>query len=79
MTIQQQAVRYGQRRLTRRIARALPWVGAVVALATLGSAIRRKGLVRGSVDSALNAIPVVGGMKGVAEMVRGRDFIADRT
>jgi hypothetical protein len=79
MSIQQQAVKFGQRRVTRRLVRALPWVGAVVALATLGSAIRRKGLVRGSVDSALNAIPYVGGVKGVAEMVRGRDFIGDRT
>jgi hypothetical protein len=78
MTIQQQALRFGQRRVTGRIVRALPWVGAVVALATLGSTIRRKGLVRGSVDSALNAIPYVGGAKGVAEMMRGRDFLADK-
>jgi hypothetical protein len=78
MTIQQQAVKFGQRRLARRLGRSLPWIGAVVALATLGSAIRRKGLLRGSVDSALNAIPLVGGVKNVAEMVRGRDFIADR-
>lgn len=59
--------------------RALPWVGAVVALATLGSAIRRKGLIRGGVDCALNAIPYVGGVKGMAEMVRGRDFIGDKS
>jgi hypothetical protein len=78
MSIQQQALRFGQRRVTGRIVRTLPWIGAVVALATLGSAIRRKGLVRGSVDSALNAIPYVGGAKGMAEMVRGRDFIADK-
>ena len=72
-------MRYGQRRVARRVARMIPWVGAVVALATLGSTIRRKGVVRGSVDSALNAIPYVGGMKGMAEMVRGRDFLGDRT
>ena len=65
--------------IARRVARAIPWVGAVVALATLGSSIRRKGLVRGSVHSALDALPIVGGVKGVAEMVRGRDFIRDRT
>ncbi len=79
MTIQQQAVKYGKRRLARRVGRALPWVGAIVALATLRSAIRRKGLVRGSVDSALDAVPFVGGLKGIAETVRGRDFLADRT
>jgi hypothetical protein len=78
MGIPQQAARYGQHRLIRRVGRALPWIGAVVALATIGSAIRRKGLVRGSVDTALNAIPYVGGVKGMAEMMRGRDFIADR-
>ena len=78
MGIQQQAARYARRRVTRRVARSLPWVGAVVALATLGSTIRRKGLMRGTVDTALNAIPWVGGLKGAAEMVRGRDFIADR-
>jgi hypothetical protein len=78
MTIQQSAMRYGQRRLTRRLGRSLPWVGAAFALLTLGSAIRRKGVVRGTVDSALNAVPFVGGLKNVAEAVRGRDFIADR-
>jgi hypothetical protein len=78
MSIQHQAVKYGQRRLARRVARAIPWVGAAIALAGLGSAIRRKGLVRGSVHTALDAIPYVGGLKGAAEMVRGRDFLRDR-
>ena len=30
------------------------------------------------VDTALNAMPIVGAMKNVVEAVRGRDFIADR-
>jgi hypothetical protein len=29
-------------------------------------------------DSALNAIPFVGGLKNAVEVVRGRDFIRDR-
>lgn len=78
MAITQQAMRFGQRRLTRRMARALPWVGTAVALATLGAAIRRKGWVRGSLDTTLNAMPVVGAVKGVVEVVRGRDFLNDR-
>jgi hypothetical protein len=79
MTIQQQAMKYGQRRLARRVARSIPWIGAVIALATLGSAIRRKGFLGGTTDSALNAIPFVGALKNAAEVVRGRDFIRDRT
>jgi len=73
-----QAVRYGQRRLQRRVGRALPWVGGVIALATVVSAMRRKGIVRGAVDTVLNAIPVVGGVKNAAEVYRGRDFIRDK-
>jgi hypothetical protein len=78
MAIQQQALKYGQRRLLRRASRSLPWIGVAIALVTLGSAIRRKGFIGGTVDSALNALPFVGGMKNAAEVVRGRDFIRDR-
>lgn len=78
MAIQQQALKYGQRRLVRRLGRSIPWVGAVIALATIGAAVRRKGVFGGTVDTALNAIPFVGAAKNVAEVVRGRDFIRDR-
>lgn len=54
----------------------MPWLGGLLALAAIGSAIRRKGLFRGSLDTALNFTPVVGTLKNVAEAVRGRDFIA---
>ena len=78
MTIRGQAAQYAQRRITRKLLRAIPFLGAIVALATLGAAIRRKGLVAGSVDTALDFIPGVSGVKNAAEIVRGRDFIADR-
>ncbi len=58
--------------------RAIPWIGTLVALAAVSSTVRRKGVAPGLLDTALNAIPVVGGMKAVAETVRGRDFIQDR-
>jgi hypothetical protein len=78
MTVQQQARRYAQTRGTRRLSRVLPWIGTAVALMALASRIRRKGFLRGSADTALNALPVVGAVKGLAEVVRGRDFIPDR-
>jgi hypothetical protein len=78
MTIQQQMLRYGQRRMNRRLGRTLPWIGTVIALATLASTIRRKGVMRGTADSVLNAMPFVGGLKLLTEMARGRDFLADR-
>jgi hypothetical protein len=78
MTIRQQVVQYGQRRIARRMLRAAPWLGSIVALATLGAAIRRKGALRGTADTVLDFIPFVGGMKNAVEIARGRDLLRDR-
>jgi hypothetical protein len=79
MNATQRIVRFGQRRLTRKMIRAIPYLGGLVAVATLGSAMRRKGAVRGAVHTALDMLPYVGGAKNAAEMVRGRDFFPDKT
>jgi hypothetical protein len=78
MAVKSHVKRYARRRLTRRLIRAVPWLGGVVALATIGQAIRQKGLLNGSVHSALDAIPYLGGAKNIAEAVRGRDFLPDK-
>jgi hypothetical protein len=65
--------------MTRKLVRAVPLLGAVIAIATLRKAIKRKGMFGGTLDTALDFIPFVGGAKNAAEVVRGRDFIADRT
>jgi hypothetical protein len=65
-------------RTSRKLAKALPWIGAAIAVLTVVETMKRKGVVRGGVDTALDALPFVGAMKNVAETVRGRDFIADR-
>ena len=69
---------YAGRKLTRRLTRSIPWIGTFIAIATIGSAIRRKGLVRGAIHSGLDAIPFLGGAKNLAEAARGRDFLPDR-
>lgn len=78
MSISRQAMQYGQRRVTRKLLRAIPILGAVIAAATLARAVRRKGMLGGTADTVLDFIPFVGGAKNAAEIVRGRDFIADR-
>jgi hypothetical protein len=78
MAILQHVVRYGQLRLSRRLVRSMPWVGGLIAVAAVGLAIRRKGFLGGTVDTALNAVPVLGAAKNAAEVIRGRDFIPDR-
>jgi hypothetical protein len=69
---------YASRRLARRLYRSIPWLGGLVAIATLGSAIRRKGWFGGTADTMLDFIPFVGAAKNIAEIHRGRDFIRDK-
>ena len=65
-------------RLSRRLRRSIPIIGTAIAVATVVSTIRRKGVISGTLDTGLNATPVVGAVKNVAEMIRGRDFFPDR-
>lgn len=70
--------RWGTARLASRITAGVPIVGVAIAALALGGAIRRKGLVRGSIDTGLNATPFLGAMKGMVEWWRGRDLLRDR-
>ena len=78
MGIGRQMAQFASRRVTRKLTRAMPWLGAVVALVTVGGAIRRKGWFGGTLDTALDFTPVVGTIKNMAEVGRGRDFIRDK-
>ena len=78
MTVARQFRQYARLKMTRRLLRAMPWLGAVAAIATLGAAIRRKGWIGGALDTALDSIPYVGGVKNVVEARRRRDVIRDK-
>ena len=78
MAISNRVVRWGSARLSRRLSRSLPWVGTAIALLTVASTVKRKGLVSGVFDTGLNAVPLVGAAKNVVEMARGKDFFPDR-
>ena len=78
MAIGVQLKQYATRRITRRLVRTMPWIGGLLALATIGGAMRRKGVLGGALDTALDFVPFVGGAKNLAEARRGRDFIPDK-
>lgn len=78
MTMTNRLARWGSARLSQRVARSLPWLGAVIAIATVASTMRRKGVISGTLDTGLNAVPFVGAAKNVVEVARGRDFFPDR-
>jgi hypothetical protein len=78
MSIGQKVTRWGGARLSRRLRRSIPVVGGIIAAATIFSTIRRKGVISGTLDTGLNAVPFVGALKNVAEIIRGRDIFPDR-
>ena len=78
MAVTRQISQYARGRILRRLARSMPWIGAAVALAAIGAAVRRKGVVGGVADTALDAMPGVGAVKNAFEAIRGRDFIKDK-
>jgi hypothetical protein len=64
-------------KVARRLARTVPVLGAVLSLAVIGDSVRRKGLLLGLIDTGLDALPVVGAVKGGLEILAG-DLIAER-
>ena len=77
MGIGRQISQYGRARLARRFGRSIPLLGAAIAIFALRKAVKRKGLVGGVTDTALDATPMVGAAKNVYEVMRG-DLIPDR-
>jgi hypothetical protein len=55
----------------------LPLGGTVVAVSLVGLDIKNKGVVRGVLNSGLDAIPVFGFAKNAVELFTG-DFIPDK-
>ena len=63
--------------IARRAAKSVPYVGSAMALGLVGYNIKKKGFVRGVIDSGLDAIPFVGTAKNVTEFFTG-DLIPAR-
>ena len=76
-TFGSKVVRAGGWHLAKRAAKMVPFGGTAVAVVLVGSDIRNKGVVRGLVNSGIDAIPFVGLAKNAIELFRG-DFIPDR-
>jgi hypothetical protein len=63
--------------LVKRGAKMLPFGGTLVALGLVGHDIKKKGVVKGVINSGLDAIPLVGLAKNGVELFTG-DFISDK-
>ena len=63
--------------VAKRVAKMIPFGGTVIAVSLVGHDIKKKGFVKGVLNSGLDAIPVVGLTKNAVEMFTG-DFIPDK-
>ena len=77
-TLAKKALRAGGWQLFKRGAKMLPFGGTVIVITLVGTDIRRKGLVKGIINSGLDATPIVGLVKNGIEIFTG-DFISDRS
>ena len=76
-TLLRRAVRAGGSRLAVKVSKSMPLVGTAIAIGLVGYEIKKKGLVRGIVNTALDATPVLGTAKNVIEVFTG-DWLPDR-
>ena len=64
--------------VAKRVAKSIPYVGTAFAIGLVGYDIKRKGVVKGVLNSGIDAIPFVGTAKNVVEFFTG-DFFPDKT
>ena len=63
--------------LARRLAKSVPYVGSAMAIGMIGYDIKRKGVVKGVINTGLDAIPFVGTGKNIVEFFTG-DLFPDK-
>ena len=76
-SIKRKLLHAGGWQVAKRLARMVPFGGTLLAVGLIGDDIRRKGVVRGAVNSGLDMIPVFGLAKNAVELFTG-DLIADK-
>lgn len=76
-SLRRKVLHAGGWQVAKRVAKTIPFGGTVVAVVLVGSDIRNKGVVKGIINSSIDAIPFVGLAKNAVEFVRG-DFIPDK-
>ena len=76
-SIKKKILHAGGWQVAKRLAKAIPFGGSVVAIILVVSDIRAKGVVNGLINSGIDAIPFVGLAKNGIEIMRG-DFIPDK-
>jgi len=75
--IKRKIVHAGGWQVAKRVAKMVPFGGTVIAVGLVGHDIKKKGFVKGVVNSGIDAIPFVGFTKNAVELFTG-DFFPDK-
>ena len=70
-------MRAGGARLVRKVGKAMPVVGTAVVIGMTAYEVKKKGLARGILNTALDAVPLIGTAKNVIEVFTG-DWLPDK-
>jgi hypothetical protein len=76
-SLKRKLVHAGGWTITKRVAKSIPYVGTAMAIGLVGYDIKNKGVVKGVLNSGLDAIPFVGLGKNVVEFFTG-DLLPDK-
>jgi hypothetical protein len=77
-TLKRKAAEAGGWVAAKRVAKAVPYLGTFMAIGLVGYDIKKKGVVKGVINSGLDAIPFVGMGKNILEFFTG-DLLPDKT
>jgi len=75
--IGRKVIHAGGWQVAKRVAKMVPFGGTVIVIGLVGHDIKKKGVVKGVVNSGIDAIPFVGLAKNAVELFTG-DFIPDK-
>jgi hypothetical protein len=76
-SLKRKAAEAGGWMAARRVAKSIPYVGTAMAIGFVGYDIKKKGVLKGVLNSGLDAIPFVGAGKNIIEFFTG-DLLPDK-
>ena len=76
-SVKRKLIHAGGWQVAKRVAKTIPFGGTAVVIFLVGTDIKNKGVLRGVLNSGIDAIPFVGLAKNAVELFRG-DFIPDK-
>ncbi len=76
-SLKRKVVEAGGWQVAKRVGKTIPVIGGLLTIGLVGYDIKKKGVVKGVINSGLDAIPIVGTGKNIIEFFTG-DLLSDK-